>query len=143
MKHVRGFKKFRNNKNGVTNESVQEVDNKYRVRATVDVDMSLINSYVKKVKEEKGKELRNLVGNVDIAEEIVKYITSKYLNVESIPSNLFFGENAPKVEEETPMAETEEEVAPLEEAPVEETQERPLDEFEEPSYNDDEEDLPI
>jgi len=143
MKHVRGFEKFRNNKDGVTNESVQEVDNKYRVRATVDVDMSLINSYVKKVKEEKGKELRNLVGNVDIAEEIVKYITSKYLNVESIPSNLFFGENVPKVEEEAPMAETEFEEAPLEEAPVEEFQEEPLDEFEEPSLDDEQEDLPI
>ena len=57
----------------------------------IDIPQSLINSYVKKVKDTTGKNLRQFFGDVDIAEEIVKYINMNNLDVEKIPGGALMG----------------------------------------------------
>ena len=93
MKHIRQFESFRVQKNReeIIRESVLQVNDIYKVKTMVDIPQSLINSYVKKVKETTGKNLRQFFGDVDIAEEIVKYITLNNTDVEKIPGNALMG----------------------------------------------------
>jgi hypothetical protein len=93
MKHIRKFESFQNKlrRQDIIKESVIQVDDLYKVRTTVDIPQSLINAYVKKVKENSGKNLRQYFGDVDIAEEIVKYLTVSGLDVEKIPGNAILG----------------------------------------------------
>lgn len=138
------------------NESVIHINDIYRIMNGIDVPQSLVNAMVKKVKEETGKKLTNMYSDAQIAEEIVKYITTEFLKVESIPVSVFIGGEEEKEEEEQAPAPTE---APTEtdttseqpetteeaptEAPVEPTEETPAvdapveqetnkEEFEEP-----------
>jgi hypothetical protein len=93
MKHIRKFESFQNKlrRQDIIKESVIQVDDLYKVRTTVDIPQSLINAYVKKVKENSGKNLRQYFGDVDIAEEIVKYLTVSGLDIEKIPGNAILG----------------------------------------------------
>lgn len=115
MKHIRKFESYRNLKKRqeIIKESVLQVDDIYKVRTMVDIPQSLINAYVKKVKEVTGKNLRQYFGDVDIAEEIVKYITMSQMDSEKIPANALMGGQAQaqvqtQTEEET-QAETQDE----------------------------------
>ena len=89
MKHIRQFESFRVQKNReeIIKESVLQVNDLYKVKTMIDIPQSLINSYVKKVKETTGKNLRQFFGDVDIAEEIVKYITLNNTDIDKIPGN--------------------------------------------------------
>ena len=93
MKHIRQFESFRVQKNReeIIRESVLQVNDIYKVKTMIDIPQSLINSYVKKVKDTTGKNLRQFFGDVDIAEEIVKYITLNNTDVEKIPGNALMG----------------------------------------------------
>ena len=93
MKHIRQFESFRVQKNReeIIRESVLQVNDIYKVKTMIDIPQSLINSYVKKVKDTTGKNLRQFFGDVDIAEEIVKYITINNTDVEKIPGNALMG----------------------------------------------------
>ena len=93
MKHIRQFESFRVRKNReeIIRESVLQVNDIYKVKTMIDIPQSLINSYVKKVKDTTGKNLRQFFGDVDIAEEIVKYITLNNTDVEKIPGNALMG----------------------------------------------------
>jgi len=112
---------------------VMKVDNAFKVKPIADISQSLINAYVKKVKEETGKELKDFFSEMDLAEALVKYVIEKGLDVDSIPSNALLGENAESAEDDSDVEveeteETEEEVEEVEE--TEETEEV-VDEFEE------------
>lgn len=93
MKHVRNYEKFRVKKNreDIIKESVLQVNDIYKVKAMIDIPQSLINSYVKKVKETTGKNLKTFFGDVDIAEEIVKWVTMNGMDVEKIPGGALMG----------------------------------------------------
>jgi len=93
MKHIRQFESFRvlKNREEIISEAVLQVNDIYKVKTMIDIPQSLINSYVKKVKDTTGKNLRQFFGDVDIAEEIVKYITLNNTDVEKIPGNALMG----------------------------------------------------
>ena len=93
MKHVRTFESYRIRKNReeIIKESVLQVNDIYKVKTMIDIPQSLINAYVKKVKDTTGKNLRQFFGDVDIAEEIVKYINMNNLDVEKLPGNALMG----------------------------------------------------
>ena len=119
---------------------VMKVDNAFKVKPIADISQSLINAYVKKVKEETGKELKDFFSEMDLAEALVKYVIEKGLDVDSIPSNALLGENAESAEDDSDVEveeteETEEVVDEVEETEeeVEETEEteEEVDEVEE------------
>lgn len=96
MKHVRKFEGFRNNKPEINseekiNETVFQVDNIYRVNVIVDVEAKLLSAYAKKVKQNTGKEINDLLSNAMIAEEIVRWVLKDGLDVEKIPGNAIIG----------------------------------------------------
>ena len=93
MKHIRTFETYRIKKNReeIIKESVFQVNDIYKVKTMIDIPQSLINAYVKKVKDTTGKNLRQFFGDVDIAEEIVKFININNLDVEKIPGNAIMG----------------------------------------------------
>ena len=93
MKHIRTFEKYRlkNRRYEIIKESVIQVNDVYKVKTMIDIPQSLINAYVKKVKDTTGKNLRQFFGDVDIAEEVVKYINTANLDVDNIPGNAIMG----------------------------------------------------
>ena len=93
MKHVKAFEKFRIQKNReeIIKESVFQVNDLYKVKTMIDLPQSLINAYVKKVKDTTGKNLRQFFGDVDIAEEIIKYVTTTFLDIDKIPGGAIMG----------------------------------------------------
>lgn len=100
MKHVRTFEKYRlaKHKNDSTvqstkpvKEAVLQVDDVYKVSTIIDIPQSLINAYVKKVKDTTGKNIRQFFGDVGLAEELVKYVTTNFLDVEKIPGGAILG----------------------------------------------------
>jgi hypothetical protein len=120
MKHLRKFEKYTTDrkKSEIIKESVLQVNDIYKVRTFVDIPQSLINSYVKKVKDTAGKNLRQFFGDVDIAEEIVKYINLNFLNVDKIPAEALMG-GKDESQPATQPSETETETT---EEPVESTE---------------------
>jgi hypothetical protein len=152
MKHIRTYENYRIKKNReeIIKESVLQVNDIYKVKTMIDIPQSLINAYVKKVKDTTGKNLRTFFGDVDIAEEIVKFINMDNLDVDKIPGGALMGggqsqtqtqaQAQPQVQVEAqPQAQTQEapqaqaQPAQTEEAPAQ-AQEAPAQgEFEEPA----------
>ena len=144
MKHLRKFEKYTSTrrKNELIKESVLQVNDIYKVRTFIDIPQSLINAYVKKVKDTAGKNLRQFFGDVDIAEEIVKYINLNYLNVDKIPAGALMGDGQAQVQtqsevstEETPVeqnqAQTQTETDTTENQPQVQVQDQNQENFEE------------
>ena len=96
MRHIKGFESYRiiKNREEIIKESVFQVNDIYKVKTMIDIPQSLINAYVKKVKDSTGKNLRQFFGDVDIAEEIIKYITLNNLDVDKIPGGAIMGGQA-------------------------------------------------
>mgnify|MGYP000928690107 CR=1 FL=1 len=94
MKHLRKFEKYTSlrKREEIIKESVLQVNDIYKVRTFIDIPQSLVNAYVKKVKDTTGKNLRQFFGDVDIAEEVVKYINTNFLNVDQIPAGALMGD---------------------------------------------------
>ena len=142
MKHIRTFESYRIRKNReeIIRESVLQINDIYKVKTMIDIPQSLINAYVKKVKDTTGKNLRQFFGDVDIAEEIVKFINMANLDIEKIPGNALMGgaqgqgqaqpEAQPQVQVEgEPQAQPE---AQPEAQPQAQPEAQPAQEFEEP-----------
>jgi len=136
MKHIRTFESYRIRKNReeIIKESVLQVNDIYKVKTMIDIPQSLINAYVKKVKDTTGKNLRQFFGDVDIAEEIVKYINMNNLDVEKLPGNALMGGAQGQTQDQgQPQVETEGEAqAPAQEAPAQ-AQEAPAQAQEAPA----------
>jgi hypothetical protein len=94
MKHIRKFESYRTGlrRNDIIKESVLQVNDIYKVRTLIDIPQSLINAYVKKVKDTTGKNLRQFFGDVDIAEEVVKWVTLNFINVDQVPAGALTGD---------------------------------------------------
>jgi hypothetical protein len=140
MKHVKAFEKFRIQKNReeIIKESVFQVNDLYKVKTMIDLPQSLINAYVKKVKDTTGKNLRQFFGDVDIAEEIIKYVTTTFLDIDKIPGGAIMGgqtqaqtQGQGQVQVQTePQAQTQGQAEPQAQAPAQ--GQSPEGEFEEP-----------
>jgi hypothetical protein len=89
-KNIFRFGEFQNKKNGtkMVKETVIPFDDHYRVRLNIEVPFSLVNSYVKKIKEDTGEDIKRLYSESEIAEEIAKYVSTSYLNIENIPADI-------------------------------------------------------
>jgi len=142
MSYIRGYKAYQKAKKQPTEEksikeaTIMKMGNEFKVKSIADVSQSLVNAYVKKVKAETGKELRDFFSDMDIAEQLVKYSVDTNLNVDAIPTAALLGDNAGRAEDDStpaPVAEpvAEEPVAeiePVEEVPVEEPVAEPVEE---------------
>jgi len=102
MKHIRTFESYKSAKAELKivnpeilaeaiKESVLQIGDVYKVRSMIDIPQSLINAYVKKVKDTTGKNLRQFFGDVEVAEELVKHITTSGLDIDKIPGNALMG----------------------------------------------------
>lgn len=141
MKHIRTFESYKSVKSklGIVNdsvlvdaikESVLQVGDLYKVRSMVDIPQSLINSYVKKVKDTTGKNLRQFFGDVEIAEQLLQFITTTGLDIDKIPGNALMGgaqsQSQSGVQVQTAAAETgETEEIAAQETPAAQTTETP------------------
>jgi len=127
MKHIRKFESYRNNKrrDEIIKESVLQVNDIYKVRTLIDIPQSLINAYVKKVKDNTGKNLRQFFGDVDIAEEIVKYVTLNFTNVDQVPAGALTGDAQGSPEGQTQAQSQTEPQAQTQAQPQTQTQAQP------------------
>ena len=93
MKHIRQFESYRirRKREQIIKESVLQVNDIYKVKTLIDIPQSLINAYVKKVKDNTGKNLRQFFGDMDIAEEIVKFVAQSGLDSDKLPANALVG----------------------------------------------------
>ena len=90
-KNIFKFGDFQNKRKGnskMVNETVIAFGDHYKVRTSIDVPFSLVNSYVKKIKDETGQDIKRMYSDMEIAEEIAKYVSSSYLNIENIPTDV-------------------------------------------------------
>ena len=92
-KSVFRFGEFQGKKRGgKLNETVIAFDDHYKVRVNIDIPFSLVSSYVKKIKDESGQDIKRLYSDMEIAEEIAKYVSTSYLNIENIPGDVLMPE---------------------------------------------------
>ena len=93
MNHIRKFQSFRKGKRReeIIKEAVFQVNDIYKVKTTIDIPQSLINAYVKKVKDNTGKNLRQFFGDMDIAEEIVKFVAQSGLDADTLSATALVG----------------------------------------------------
>jgi hypothetical protein len=106
MKYIRTFESHREVKeslkkidskifnqvvNELIKESVIQVGDIYKVRVMADVPQSLLNSYVKKVKDTTGKNVRQFFGDVEVAEELVRHIVTVGLDADALDANILLG----------------------------------------------------
>jgi len=99
-KNLHEFKDFqKKNKSKVTlNENVQAVDDLYRVRKRIDIPMSLVNAFKKKVRDESGKNISQFYSDVELAEEIADYVINNHVIIEELPANLILGDQYSKAQ---------------------------------------------
>lgn len=99
-KNLHEFGKFQSKRRNIVslNENVQAVDDVYRVRKRIDVPMSLVNAFKKKVKDESGKNISQFYSDVELAEEIAEYIITSYVSIENLPVNLILGDQYSKAQ---------------------------------------------
>ncbi len=96
MKHVRNYESHKKLNNPIT-ETVVVMDDTFSIITPVTVSKSFINSYVKKVKDA-GIDLRSIMGDQTIAEELVKYVQKGLTDVDKIPANALTGGPDPQVQ---------------------------------------------
>ncbi len=73
------------------NEMVDAIDDVYRVSVDVDLQKSLVSSFIKKVKESSGKDLRADMGEKRLAERLVQWALENYMNIENLPVEIVTG----------------------------------------------------
>ena len=95
-----GFKskKTTNKSEPIINEMVDAIDDVYRVSVDIDLPKSLISSYIKKVKESTGKDLRADMGEKRLAERLVQWSNENYLNIENLPVEIVTGSDKAPVQ---------------------------------------------
>jgi len=82
------FKDIKNKPEEKINELVEPRDNEYDVTLTFTVPKTLINAYIKKVKDETNKDLRQTKSEAGLAEQMVSYLVQNYLVIENLPVDM-------------------------------------------------------
>lgn len=94
MENLTKFEEFKNKKHGSKlNEGVIKIGNDYVV-SDIEVPASLVNSYIKKVKDETSKNLREMWSDQDIVHRLVKYCIENHLQIDNLPSSIVLGGEA-------------------------------------------------
>ena len=142
MKHIREYEKYRilKKREEIIKESVIQVNDIYRVKTITDIPQSLLNSYVKKVKDLSGTNLRQYFGDVDIAEELVKYVTASGIDSEKIPANALIGGSAQGQAQGQGQMQGQAQAQGQGQMQGQGQAQNSNDEYEEPNYEDDEDD---
>jgi hypothetical protein len=83
------------------NEMVEAIDDFYRVSVDVDLPKALVSSFIKKVKESSGKDLRAEMGEKRLAERLVQWANENYLNIENLPVEIVTGSDKAPVQAQT------------------------------------------
>jgi len=89
-KNITPFGRFKDIKKSPEkiNELVEPRDNEYDVTLTFTVPKTLINAYIKKVKDETNKDLRQTKSEAGLAEQMVSYLVQNYLVIENLPVDM-------------------------------------------------------
>lgn len=124
VNNIYGFDDFKGKKKSTIqesksnkiNEMVDAIDDFYRVSVDVDLPKSLVSTFIKKVKDQTGKDLRADMGEKRLAERLVQWANENYLNIENLPVEIVTGSD--KVPAQT-QAQTQVQAQPTEE-PVQE-----------------------
>jgi len=104
MKHIRKFESHREyrQKYDLIQELVMQKGNDWTVKANIDIPQSLINAYVKKTKETTGKDLKKFFGDAEIAQDMVKFVTTNFMDVDNIHGGALTGDEEQAVQVEGP-----------------------------------------
>jgi hypothetical protein len=98
MENLTGFNNFRDKKHGSKlNEGVIKIGNAY-VLSDIEVPVSLVNAYIKKVKDETQRNLREMMSDSDVAYRLLKYCVENNMLIDNLPSSIVLGEEAGNVE---------------------------------------------
>lgn len=87
------------------NEMVDAIDDFYRVSDDFEVPKSLISSFIKKVKESTGKDLKTSMAEMRLAEILVKWLFNNYLNIENLPVDIVTGTDKAPVQAQAQIQE--------------------------------------
>ena len=126
MENLTKFDDFKNKKQGnKLNEGVIKIGGDY-ILSDIAVPVSLVNSYVKKIKDETGKNVREMMSDLDVAYRLGKYCMENYMEIENLPASILLGESDTngglEVQETQPAQETPAQESPAQETPAQETQ---------------------
>jgi len=122
-KNITPFQKFKDSKSkpsGKIEEMVEPINDMYRVSLDVDVPKSLINAFIKKVKDEAAKDLRQSKSEMALAEKLVQYVNENYLTIENLPVSIVANVDQKAVQSQA-QTETSAQTQAQETPPVEET----------------------
>jgi hypothetical protein len=94
MENLREYKDFKGLKKGssLISENVMPNGDSYDVTKSIELPKSVVKAYIKKIKDESGKNAAEFFAETTIAEKMIDYIISTYLNVENLPSSVLFGD---------------------------------------------------
>jgi len=92
MEFLRSKQQIVEQKLGLVNEVATKTTDGYQVLIPINVPKSLINAFVSKAKKENGLDPRENFGDSLLAELLVTYVASNFLNIESIPVAGVMGE---------------------------------------------------
>lgn len=94
MKNLIELNQFPGLKKGeVTNESVRLLGDKYEIMKGFMIPKSLVGSFVKKVKDDSGQDIKSIYGDEIIAEKIYDYVMNTLVNIDNLPVTIVLGEN--------------------------------------------------
>ena len=89
IRNFTSFQKKRNTENPLI-ESVKVINDRFIVGG-IELKQSVINSYIKKVKDATGQDLNNSFSKEEIAEQLVTYLIDTHGDVDNIPPSALLG----------------------------------------------------
>ena len=129
MKHLTSLNDFKSSKGNKMNETVFAIDDVYRVLPNIDVPKSLINAYIKKVKDDTKRDIKDVYGAEQLAEMIVNYISTTFLNIENLPITMAMGTNyggssqvQPLQGQDVQLQQQQQQIQPLQDDDLQQTQ---------------------
>jgi hypothetical protein len=107
MNNLHAYNEFKNKKNSeILQESAAQLfTDTWKVRTRVEIPVSLINAFVKKVQNETGEDPRKKWSEQELAEEISNYVTSSFLTIENLPVSIISNATMePKIQSQEDMS---------------------------------------
>jgi len=94
MENLREYNDFKKLKKGssLISENAMPKGDMYDVTKSIELPKSVVKAYIKKIKDESGKNAAEFFAETTIAEKMIDYIIATYLNVENLPSSVLFGD---------------------------------------------------
>jgi hypothetical protein len=141
MNNLYEYGEFKDKKTTSINESAAQLfddEGVWKIRHRLNIPISLINSYVKKVQQEIGKDIRKTYSEQELAEYIADYVSTAFLTIENLPVSIVSNaQQEPKLQtqgendsEMPPQAQPVQETPaqPVQETPAQSTQTQPVQE---------------